>query len=240
MILDQHIKGILFDKDGTVIEFQELWHAIFTDVFDRLSLDLDLPHDAIDRLKKVSGYLETGFTRESLIQYKSTSDIAQIWSDCLGYLYSDDKALGQMLSGVIESASNDEKHIAKAMPGAIEVLSTLKARGYALGIATADSEQSMLKSLCDTQLLVYFDFLGCDDGLFRPKPEADLGNAFAEKMGLMPDAYCVVGDSVSDMAFAHACKVPFIGIESDYSDLQAFEKDARCIRSLYELLDIFK
>ena len=72
------IKGILFDKDGTLIEFEKTWHAILKTIFEQLN-DMGYTSD-LDLFKKHAGYIKKGFEKESAIQYLSTTEIVTAWS----------------------------------------------------------------------------------------------------------------------------------------------------------------
>ena len=45
------------------------------------------------------------------------------------------------------------------------------------------------------------DYVGADDGVLRPKPEADMFLEFQKKFGLKPREIAVVGDTYNDIRF---------------------------------------
>ncbi|MBE0497056.1 MAG: HAD family hydrolase [Campylobacterales bacterium] len=241
------VKGILFDKDGTLIEFEKFWHEVIKEVFFSLERAYDLDEDLVISLKQYSGVLEHGFKPESLIQYQSTSEIAKAWSlflieasEKIRLKYQgDSSACANDLYSLIDEISARGEFVAVSMPSAEVVLKRLKKEGFVLGIATADTKQSTIKSLKETGLLDYFDFLGCDDGTTLPKPNPNLGVAFEEAMRLKQGEYVMVGDSLSDYEFSKNCQIPFIGIRSHYGNLSDLKEDVQLIESLDELLEVF-
>lgn len=52
------------------------------------------------------------------------------------------------------------------------------------------------------EVLEKFDYVGADDGVLRPKPEADMFLEFQKKFGLKPQEIAVVGDTYNDIRFA--------------------------------------
>lgn len=240
------IKGILFDKDGTLIEFEAFWHEVIKEVFLTLGDLFDLSSTTIKRLMDYSGVLENGFAKESLIQYQSTSQIATAWAPILldasplvrAKYGKNQEALASFLYEIIDEISRNTKITAVPMPFAGKVLKQLKEMGLFLGVATADTKSSTIKSLEETGLIGYFDFLGCDDGKTRPKPDPSLGLAFEKASHLKQGEYLMVGDSLSDYEFSKNCNIPFVGIRSSYSQLSTIKENIHLIESLEELIEV--
>lgn len=201
---------------------------------------------AIGALKAFSGVLENGFERESLIQYQSTSEIAKAWapmvlahSSVARRLYQSDKGIcASALYKHIDEVCQNTNVTASALPFAETVLKALKERGFVLGIATADTWLSTVKSLKEAGLFAYFDFFGFDDGKTHAKPDPALGKAFEKATALKPQEYIVVGDSLSDYEFSKNCGVAFVGMRSGYGQLSALEEEVLLIHSLDELLEV--
>ena len=62
-----------------------------------------------------------------------------------------------------------------------------------------------------------FDYVGADDGVLRPKPEADMFLEFQKKFGLKPQEIAVVGDTYNDIRFARENGGVAIGVLSGVS-----------------------
>lgn len=240
------IKGFLFDKDGTLIEFERYWHEMVGKVFSEIQERLGLSDEVILTLKKKSGVKAAGFEKESLIQHRSSSEISRAWSDeLMGIPHVNEmyrgcsKELAEAIYAIMDAVSESDEIQASALEGVEEILKELKARGYILGVATADTLLSTEKSLKETGLYPYFDFLGCDDGHTAPKPDPSLARAFEIKMKLKPGEYVMVGDSLSDYQFSQNCKAPFVGIHSPYGELKNIGDDVLLIHRFQELKFIF-
>ena len=86
-----------------------------------------------------------------------------------------------------------------------------------IGLATADTVPSAKNCLKRLEVLEKFDYVGADDGVLRPKPEADMFLEFQKKFGLKPQEIAVVGDTYNDIRFARENGGVAIGVLSGVS-----------------------
>lgn len=218
------IKGILFDKDGTLIEFESMWYQIMTSVFEQL-VDED-----VDKLKALSGYTQSGFQEDSMIQYLSTHEIIHQWMKHIHHHTFQD------VFDIFEKAATENHLEVKLLPNTYESLTYLKSKGYILGIATADTLIPTIYNLEKCQIRDFFSFLGTDNGMTVPKPAPDMVYEFAKIAELEPSEILIVGDSISDHEFAMNAEASFIGIDSDYSTLKTLEN----VEIVDDLMDMIK
>ena len=85
------------------------------------------------------------------------------------------------------------------------------------------SAKSCLKKLGTYQ---EFDYVGADDGVKRPKPEADMFLEFQHKFNLKPEEIAVVGDTYNDVVFARNNGGIAIGVLSGVSSEEDFRGEA--------------
>ncbi len=83
------------------------------------------------------------------------------------------------------------------------------------------SAKSCLKKLGTYQ---EFDYVGADDGVKRPKPEADMFLEFQHKFNLKPEEIAVVGDTYNDVVFARNNGGIAIGVLSGVSSEEDFRE----------------
>ena len=233
------IKGILFDKDGTLVEFQHTWHLIMDSVFQRMAKDFRLDDSAIRSLQTLSGYTVEGFVQESMIQYLSTREIVGKWIDVLGQRgYT--AVSGKRLLSVFEETSLKITSPEILLPGVKETLNYLSGNNYILGVATADTTASAVAGLRRTDLLHYFSYIGSDDGLIKPKPYPDMAELFCRRFEFSNSELLIVGDSTSDMLFAENAGAAFAGIIADYNKFPVRSKtQCRFVSSVSEIIDAF-
>jgi len=222
------VKGILFDKDGTLIEFESMWHQILTLIFNELELKYKFNENIITNLKKISGFTPSGFEPESMIQVLSTHEIIECWIQQIEIeekkvklssnhqLFSKED-LRELLFTVVEEQAKNPKIKVNVLDGVETTLKDLKEKGYYLGIATADTRGSTYSNLKKTNILGYFDFIAYDGDLFLSKPSPSMAIAFCKEVGIESSELLIVGDSLNDYHFAQNAGAEFVGIQSQYN-----------------------
>ncbi len=218
------IKGILFDKDGTLIDFSTMWHPIIGRTLHRMQTEFKLRDETINKISRVSGFSFHGFEKESVIQYYATSKLASLWNRIL---QEEKEALiseSRILQIMEEEALNDSNKVI-LLEGVAELLEELKNKDYSIGLATADTKRSTYFCLEKAGILKYFQYIGCDEDSEYKKPEAALGKMFCRQESLFPAEVLVVGDSLTDMEFANRLGSHFVGIRSDHNGYESFQKN---------------
>lgn len=205
-------RGVIFDKDGTLIEFEATWHPIMVRILAALEARFGLRPQTLEGLRDLSGIGPRGFARESLIQWATTSRIVALWE---AFLLKEGLPLPQgALEALFEEASTQEDLGIRLVPGAEELLAYLKEAGWYLGLATSDARASTEHGLGRAGILGYFDFIAADGDGLPAKPDPTAARIFQESYNLDPGALAVFGDSLSDLAFAQGSGARFIGLDS--------------------------
>ena len=75
------IKGILFDKYGTLLEFHATMHYIYANVFTCLKDRYRAPDLLLKELKKDLGHLPDRLKSDSLLGFSTNSQIAEALLD---------------------------------------------------------------------------------------------------------------------------------------------------------------
>ena len=189
------IKGILFDKDGTLLDFNRTWLQAYFQASEYLARSVDRPELAHSLLVN-GGYIpETGgWVRDSLLASGSNDQIMAFWGEQLGRPLD-----AEQISGIREifgSAGKKPAAVLADMPG---FFSELRRRGIALGVATMDDERHAHSTLGKMGIGEVFDFIcGADSG-FGMKPEPGMVHGFARHCGLATSQIMMVGDSPRDL-----------------------------------------
>ena len=191
------IRGILFDKDGTLIDYQASWAPTNLKA-GRLAAHGDAELAA--RLLTVAGVdPATGYaTSDGLLASGNTEDVAQAWTEA-GSPF-DVAELTDRLDTLFQSA------VVAAVPvcDLPALFAGLTGRGLVLGIASSDSEAAVAATAERFCLEPHLAFLCGYDSGHGAKPGRGMVDGFCRATGLSADAVAVVGDSTHDMHMAAA------------------------------------
>jgi len=237
------IKGILFDKDGTLLEFHSTQHYIYTAVLASLKDDYQVPEPLVQQLSEALGHLPDRLTPDSLIQFSTNQQIAQALFDT-SRNYAEERRWPQPydandLLELIERLSLGEDVPYVALPNVPETLRYLRQRDYRLGVATVDTLTATVAGLTKTGILEYFEYLGTGEAS-TPKPDASLADGFCSQCGILPNELLIVGDGENDMLFAHNAGAHFIGIDTAGEGTSSVFREAgqRSVADMREIIGI--
>jgi phosphoglycolate phosphatase len=191
------IRGVLFDKDGTLIDYQASWAPTNLRA-GRLAARGDAELAA--RLLTVAGVdPATGYaTSDGLLASGNTEDVARAWADAGAQF--DAAELTEQLDILFQSA------VVAAVPvcDLAALFASLSDRGMALGIASSDSEAAVSATAERFGLEPHLAFLCGYDSGHGPKPERGMVDGFCRATELPAQAVAVIGDSTHDMHMAAA------------------------------------
>lgn len=197
------IKGLLFDKDGTLFDYQTTWGPWATGFISELSKgDPDL-RDMIARALEFD--LNTGnFRPESHFVAGTSEKVLAVILDVVPGITRD--KLEQFYYDSTERAD-----LAPPVPLA-PLLKRFKDEGIKLGVATNDHETAALGQLSKAGIAEHFDFIAGFDSGYGAKPEPGMQRAFCEQVGLSSDQVAMVGDSTHDLEAGQNAGMVTIGV----------------------------
>lgn len=192
------IRGILFDKDGTLVDFHRTWHAIG----DALALEAaGGDRGRADALMDLAGYdFSAGrFRSDSVFAAGTNADIVALWYPALPLA---ERAARVKHFDRVTAAEGARSAV--ALPGALDALRILHGRGLRLGVATNDSEGGARQTIAALGVADLFAAAYGYDSVARPKPAPDAIDAFCVLTGLEPAEIAMVGDNRHDLEMARA------------------------------------
>ena len=187
------IKGVLFDKDGTLIEVNGTWVPLYRQM---LTEDFDVPADQVEDMLIRGGYEPaTGaFRAGSALAAGTTAQIAALWWPGL----SQDE-LKKRVAVIDNDIAPRAKEFIKPLMELSKVFDELRAMGLRLGVATNDSFRSAEAQMNHLDVHHYFEHIIGWDSVVVPKPSGHMIEYFCSRTGLKPEEVAMVGDNGHDM-----------------------------------------
>lgn len=197
------IRGLVFDKDGTLFDFHATWSvwcdglirglcgpdpARLTALADRLAFDLE----------------ERSFDPSSVVIADTMDAIVHAVREVLPEL--EEAPLRRMI--LTTSAQTQQIEVAPLVP----LLDRLIAGGMTLGLATNDSEAPARAHLERAGILDRFAFVAGYDSGHGAKPTPGQLQAFCRVTGIPPGECAMIGDSVHDLDSGRAAGMATVAV----------------------------
>ena len=153
------VKGILFDKDGTLIDFFELWLGAAKWAIPRMmeenSLSEDLENYILETIGVKKGYVDPA----GALAYKPYSDIAEDICIALNRkgIQIEKQQIREQLERLFSEYAQSDKAVYKETANLQRLMKELKARQIKIGLATADTITSAESCLRKLNIIEYFD-----------------------------------------------------------------------------------
>ena len=193
------IKGILFDKDGTLLNFSETWVPAYRAAVE-VAADIVRDPAMADRMLRVTGFDPDSGTFDplSLLAGGTTTQICDAWADEAGLVERD------QFSQLVHDAMDDyaARYPVPIADGLDILFERLVGKGYALGIATMDSEVVAKVTAETLGLSRWLTFLAGYNSGHGVKPEPGMVLGFCAAAGLTPAEVLVIGDTDRDVNMA--------------------------------------
>ncbi|GLQ34646.1 phosphatase [Amylibacter marinus] len=192
------IKALLFDKDGTLIDFEASWAPGMGAFLKHL-----VPNDS--EIRSALG-LACGFDTARGCFLAGSSFVNGTIDDTLACMQAAYPALDVDLFYSAGAACFEDLEPAPICD-LNQVLGDLKSRGYILGVITNASEKSAEQQLEKLAIRGLFSsVIGYDSG-HAPKPAPDTILGFCQAFNLHPSEVAMIGDSTHDLDAGYHAKV---------------------------------
>jgi len=197
------VKGLLFDKDGTLFDFTRTWGGWAAGYLTQLA-NGDRQR-AIEIANAVGfDFSDNSFKPDSIIIANTTAEIAE--------------ELARIVEGQEPQRIYDDMNRAAAEIRPVEavplkpLLNRFRADGRMLGVATNDTEEPTFANLESLGITELFDSILASDSGHIAKPAPDMLLAFATIVGLDPKQIIMVGDSAHDLLAGRAAGMGCVGV----------------------------
>ena len=227
------IRGILFDKDGTLLDFHATWIPAYRRAAMMASRLAGRPELA-DHLLTIGGFDHgTGRCKPGMVLASGANlDIAHLWAKECGL---DDPF--KLVAQLEEIFASDVATRAVPVGDLVPLFARLTRRGLRLGIATMDSEALAEATVSVLAIGEYFSFVCGYDSGFGVKPGPGMVTEFCRRLGLQPAEVLVVGDTLHDVQMGRAAGAGLVvGVLSGTGTRELFA--SRCDHVLDNVLEL--
>ncbi len=224
------IRGLLFDKDGTLFDFEKTWNSwtsrILTEVSKQSDVSISALADAIDFDLKTGKLLPQSIVIAGTHRQVTAALHTKLSNWDFEHLES------YLLDYVIETRQYEVVPLQK-------YFRKLKSEGLLLGVMTNDAERGAQAHLAAAGILDLLDFVAGSDTGFGCKPAPEPLLAFAKITGLKPDEIAMVGDSLHDLQAAQAAGMMRVAVLTGVATEDELKKHADLVLpSIANLLDL--
>ena len=199
---------IVFDKDGTLFDFNASWRPIFLMAVDQLLSQI--PHRAglHTALCGTLGYdTAAGAFNEHGPFATATSEVTVHAASKVLFQYADpqipwsacEQLVRQEFAPLLANSVN-----LTPVTDLATCLALLHEEGVKIALITSDDSAPTEAVLDHFGLNRFFDFIACGDSAYRAKPAPDSLQAASAQLGVPLSQTAVVGDSVIDLRMAQA------------------------------------
>jgi phosphoglycolate phosphatase len=222
------IELIIFDKDGTLIEFHTMWgHWV-----DDLAADLEA---TTGRSLRESLYALLGVDPASGLVHghglMAATPMSRIRDAVVAHLV-DAGTDGSQAEAAVAGAwhAPDPVSLAEPVTELPALLARLRTRVPRFAVATSDDRRPTERTLAALRVAGEFAALACADDGFAPKPAPDPVLRLCAQLAVPPERTAVVGDSPADLRMGRAANVRrSIGVLTGVGDRATLEPLADAI-----------
>ena len=215
-------KAVIFDKDGTLLDFDATWNEAIGSAFDLVA-----DREAKKRAAELFGYdlAERCVLPRSAFISETSETTDKLVADLIDVT---------VFKRRINEAS--QRNIV-ANKGATAVLNALTERGWKLAVATNDSESCAMDHVKAVEWGHLFTSVKGFDSGHGSKPGPGMVLAAAEECDAHGGMYVMVGDSVHDILAGRAAGAVTVAIGEQPAALQLADARIEELGELIELVD---
>ena len=203
--------AIIFDKDGTLIDFDAFWVTVSIKALEDVLRTLNRTDIPLSEILEAFG-VQDGVTEIDGVLCKGTYEqMGGIVHDIL-CKYGCELSRSETIALVIDAYNRNAEagEVKPICPDLFEVLTELKKRNKKLAVVTTDNEQITLKCLKKLGIYELFDKIYTDDGNTPTKPNPYCAIDFEALSGVKRERMIMVGDTMTDVKFARNAGIAVI------------------------------
>lgn len=197
------VGAVLFDKDGTLFDFQKTWAGSVSELINgHAGDDSDLAAD----LAGVLGFDLVGgrFHAHSLVISSTAFEMAEAL-----LRFFPGQTTAELVADLNRQAEMVEQVEVLPLP---PFLDSIRSFDLKTGIATNDSESAAMAHLEQFEIAEKFDYVAGYDSGFGAKPDPGMCTAFSAHVGIAPERVAMIGDSLHDLHAGRAAGMQCVAV----------------------------
>lgn len=227
------IKGIIFDKDGTLFNYAEVWGPVIKDYVDTVLMTFRTKDEKVARQKiyEIVGVDDKGnnypdgflFNHDKIVRI-----VIKILAFCIQNRINPVR-MYRLMNTLLNSHSRKVIVKLKSMDfsGVQALMKALNDQGTIIGLVTNDITSNTKGFLEVMGIDHYVRFLRTKESNCKGKPSDASIAQFCSLFGFSRDEIAVVGDSIVDMEYAKAGNVGYtVAVMTGYGKREVLERYA--------------
>jgi phosphoglycolate phosphatase len=193
---------VIFDKDGTLIDFKETWITIIQNLFNAIDAYQPMTKTLKARIEDALGiYIgKRQIDGYGPLAMGTFSECNALLTYCLyreGRRWDEAQHIVDIVGKEVFSSEKREQSV-RAAPGAIKLLKMLKSRGITTAVATNDKQSDALIDMEFIGASAYIDLVVGADSVENAKPAPDMVNMICSRFGKSSKKSILIGDTIMD------------------------------------------
>lgn len=203
-----NIKGIIFDKDGTLYDYVQVWAPVINNAVKTIFISLNIEHSekATSQLYEIIG-IDNNYNiyKDGIVfnHHKVVRAFLKLLGFCFRYKVNPFSFYKMMQKLLLRPADmiKEQLDLIDFKP-VQDLMERLKKNNIKIGIVTNDTTASARVCFKMMGITDDIEFLRSKESNCRKKPNPEAIKQFCNAFNLKPEEVAVVGDATSDMDFA--------------------------------------
>lgn len=232
--------AILFDKDGTLLDFDAFWISLSERSLGAVLARFARQEIPMCELLETLGVHGNAADPNGILckgTYRQMGEAIHAILCRYGCKASADEVTDAVIAAY--NANADAGEVRPTCPALREVLTALRARGKRLAVVTTDTDRVTLRCLQRLGIEDLFDRIYADDGKTPMKPDPFCADDFCRTFGIPKSRVVMVGDTLTDVGFARNAGISVVSLaRSEQSRAMLLSVADAVISDLSELSDV--
>lgn len=220
--MDNKVKAIIFDKDGTLMRFDPFWLPVALAATGEIAQSLGIER-YVDTIRLAIGLHKNSVDSKGILCAGTYEQIADVFDAVLQQCEKPCSVTGAQVAQIFEKHAR-EGRVLPVCENLPNVLDCLIARGIKLFVVTTDNPAITEICLSGLGVTDKFERIYCDDGRHANKPNPQIIEEILADYGFERESLCMVGDTLTDVKFAQNGRITSVCVgrgdarkQADYS-----------------------